>query len=190
MGFWNTLDNLLIIFFKITGEPVLDYFLGMFLLALLTVAIGEFTISLAFLINRKHLESQNARMVKMYNLSLAALKSGKQEEYKACNKEANDAFGRVFFNAIAFSAAYLWPVPFVLAWMQMRFAGIEIPLPFTRLTANYFVIFLLCYVLARLLFGALRPRLPYFGKIHRMLEAYAQKQAKIEGFADLLPKKN
>lgn len=169
------MDGVLIQLYRTTGYPVIDYFLGTFFLALLTVVVGEFTISLAFRFNRKHLATLNARLAKMHNLSLAALKAGEHGQYKACNKEANDAFGRVFFNAIAFSAAYLWPAPFALAWMQMRFGEIGIPVPFTGLAVNYLVVFLICYVLARMLFGKLRPKLPYFGKIQKMLDACGSK---------------
>lgn len=88
------------------------------------------------------------------------------------NKEANDAFGKVFFNAVALSAAYLWPVPFALGWMQLRFADVHIPLPFTPLAANYLVVFLLCYMLARLFFAAARPKLPYFSRIQRVLASH------------------
>lgn len=189
MALLAALDRLLIGFYRLTGNPVGDYFLGTFLIALLAVVLGEFTISLAFRFNRKHLAALNARLAKMHNLSLAALKAGEHGQYRACNREANDAFGRVFFNAIAFSAAYLWPVPFVLAWMQMRFGDIGIPVPFTGLAVNYLVVFLICYVLARMLFGTLRPKLPYFGKIQKMLDANGSKAEDLESFADLLPNK-
>ena len=42
------LDPVLIILYRLTGYPLVDYYLGTFLLALLTVLVGEFTISIVF----------------------------------------------------------------------------------------------------------------------------------------------
>lgn len=167
-----TLDRFLIVLYRFTGHPVSDYFLGTFLLALAAVLLGELTVGLAFQANRKHIEALNGRLNNLQRLSLAALAAGERERYRVLNKEANDAFGKVFFNAVALSAAYLWPVPFALGWMQLRFADVHIPLPFTPLAANYLVVFLLCYMLARLFFAAVRPKLPYFGRIQRVLASY------------------
>lgn len=180
LDFWSNLwiisDRLLILFYRITGNPVLDYFLGTFCVALVAVFIGELFISFAYLLNRGHITTINVRMTKFHNLSMSALKSGNKTEYKRHNKEANDAFGKVFFNAIALSAAFLWPIFFILAWMQTRFAGLKFPLPFGDLTVNYVAIFLLCYILARILFNMLRPRLPYFGRIKKMIDSCSESQ--------------
>jgi len=178
--FWNSLDHMLITFYRITGDPVSGFFLGTFLLALLAVVIGELTISVAYLLNRVHIKALNDRMARMHNLSLNALRSGQKEEYRRSNKEANDAFGRVFFNAVALSAASLWPVFFALSWMQERFMGIDFPVPFTGLTVNYVLIFLICYVLARILFGGMRSRLPYFSKVQKIVDEDAKKTPELE----------
>lgn len=162
----------LIVLYRITGNPVLDYFAGTFLLALLTVLIGEFTVSLVFKINKNHLDKLNARLADLHNLSLLALKKGDKKSYQACNKEANDAFGRVFFNMFGLSAASLWPIFFALAWMQQRFSGIGFPIPFTGYEVNYVVTFLVCYFLARILFGRIKHKLPYFKGVHEMLLTY------------------
>lgn len=190
MAFWHILDQVLIVFYRITGSPTFDFLLGTFLVALLTVVIGEFTISIAYLVNRKHLQKLNARMVEMNNASVAALKSREKAEYKAKNKEANDAFGRVFFNAIALSAACLWPVFFALAWMQLRFVDVRLPVTFTGLEANYVVVFLVAYILARILFGTLRPRLPYFRKVQQLLDEQAKTARNLDRFVDPVPKKS
>ncbi|MBE0466610.1 MAG: hypothetical protein IBX71_05225 [Candidatus Desulforudis sp.] len=190
MAFWHILDQVLIVFYRITGSPAFDFLLGTFLVALLTVVIGEFTISIAYLVNRKHLQKLNARMVEMNNASVAALKSREKAEYKAKNKEANDAFGRVFFNAIALSAACLWPVFFALAWMQLRFVDVRLPVTFTGLEANYVVVFLVAYILARILFGTLRPRLPYFRKVQQLLDEQAKTARNLDRFVDPVPKKS
>lgn len=184
--FWTALDQVLIVLYRITGNPVSDFFLGTFLLAFLTVVLGEFTASIAYRLNLKHLQGLNARMVEMNNASLAALRAGEKQQYKAQNKEANDAFGRVFFNAVALSAAFLWPIFFALSWMQLRFMDIKLYFPFTNLAANYVVVFLICYIFGRILFGYLRPRLPYFSKVQKMLDEYGEKTKKMDSLADLL----
>lgn len=188
-GFLSMLDNLLIVLYGVTGNPLFDYFLGTFLVALLAVIIGEFTISVVYLVNRKHLEGLNATMATHHNLSIAALKSGDKKEYQVQNKQASDAFGKVFFNSIALGAAHLWPCFFVLAWMQVRFADLRIPVLFTEWTVNYVFVFLVCYVLARILFNIMRPRLPYFSQVQKILDGCGKSVQNSEDFAGLLPSK-
>ncbi|MBU4533961.1 MAG: hypothetical protein KJ650_10105 [Firmicutes bacterium] len=185
MELWMSLDKVLIVLYRITGNPVLDFFVGTFLLAFATVVIGEFTASIAYRLNRKHLGSLNNRMVDMNNASITALKAGEKEQFKATNKQANDAFGRVFFNAIALSAAFLWPIFFALTWMQWRFMDIKFYVPFTGVAANYVVVFLICYVLGRILFGYLRPRLPYFRQVQKMIDECGASSRKMDSLADL-----
>ena len=169
------LDTILIILYRLTGHPLVDYYLGTFLLALLTVLVGELTISIVFRINRAHLEKLNARVEKMNRLSEEALKLGDEQAYRAINKEGNDAFGHLFFNKFGLSAASLWPIFFALAWMQERFSEIGLPLPWSGWEINYVFFFLLCYILARIFFGRVKRHLPYFKGVHQMLRAYDHK---------------
>jgi len=166
------LDPILILLYRLTGHPLVDYYVGTFFLALLTVVVGELTISLVFRINKAHLDKLNARVEKMQRLSSEALAAGDQAGYKACNKEGNDAFGQLFFNKFGLSAASLWPIFFALAWMQERFAEIGLPLPWIGWEINYFFFFLLCYILARIFFGRIKRKLPYFRGIHQTLLTY------------------
>jgi hypothetical protein len=168
----QVLDPILITLYRLTGYPLVDYYLGTFLLALLTVLVGELTISVVFRINKAHLDKLNARVEKMQRLSSDALAEGDQAGYKACNKEGNDAFGQLFFNKFGLSAASLWPIFFALAWMQERFAEIGLPLPWIGWEINYFFFFLLCYILARIFFGRIKRKLPYFKGIHQTLLTY------------------
>jgi len=171
----QVLDPILITLFRLTGYPLADYFLGTFLLAFLTVLVGEFTISLVFKVNRAHLDRLNARVEKMSHLSEEALRLGDEESYKACNKEGNDAFGHLFFNKFGLSAASLWPIFFALAWMQQRFAEVGLPLPWVGWEINYVFFFLMCYILARIIFGRVKRNLPYFRGVHLTLLSYEQK---------------
>jgi hypothetical protein len=169
-------DSLLINLYRFTGYPLVDYYLGTFLLAFLTVLVGEFTISLVFKVNKAHLDRLNARVEKMQGLSEEALRLGDEKSYKAINQEGNDAFGHLFFNKFGLAAASLWPIFLSLAWMQERFAEVDLPLPWTGWKINYVFFFLLCYILARILFGRLKPRLPYFKGVHEGLLAYEQRE--------------
>jgi hypothetical protein len=171
------LDPILIHLYRLTGFPLADYYLGTFLLAFLTVLVGEFTISIVFRVNKAHLDRLNARVEKMNRLSEDALRLGDEASYKAVNKEGNDAFGQLFFNKFGLSAASLWPIFFALAWMQERFSEIGLPIPGTGWEINYVAFFLLCYIPARILFGRLKKRLPYFRGMHQVLLSYEQEDA-------------
>ncbi|MCU0594030.1 MAG: hypothetical protein MUC98_01030 [Desulfobacterota bacterium] len=172
----QSLDPILITFYRLTGHPLMDYYLGTFLLALLTVVVGEITISIVFRINKTHLDKLNARVETMKHLSEEALKLGDEKAYRAVNKEGNDAFGHLFFNKFGLSAASLWPIFFALAWMQERFAEIGLPLPWVGWEINYVLFFLLCYIPARIFFGRVKRHLPYFKSVHQALRAYDPKR--------------
>jgi hypothetical protein len=185
-------DEILIQLYRLTGFTFLDYLLGTFILALLSVTLGELTISLALRFNRRHVEEITGNMIKANNLSIMALKARDKMSYKACNDRANDAFGKYFFNMIAYSASSLWPTFFALAWMQMRFNDVEFPffdpLSMVLPSTGYFPTFLLCYILARILFKNVRRYLPYFHSVQRMLDDVGQKDSdRLMTVADLLP---
>jgi len=159
-------DSVLASFYMLTGDPIWNYYIGTFLLALLAVIIGEFTISVVFRINRSHLEKLDKRLSDMKELSQKALDAGDEKSYRACNKEASEAFGRSFFNKFGLSAASLWPCFFALAWMQRHFMDASIPIPLVGLDVGYFPTFVVSYIAARIFFGKIRHRLPYFRSIH------------------------
>lgn len=162
MDWWNDLDGLLITLYRMTGWAVPDYFIGTFLLAMITVIIGDFTASLVYRANQGYYKRLNARLVELHETSMVALRLKDKPSYQAVNREANDTFGLLFFSMFGLSASYLWPVFFALAWMQTRFSGISFPLFIKGWTTGYFFTFLVLYLLARFIFVALKPHLPYF----------------------------
>ncbi len=173
--FFEWLDRLLIPLFRIVPNPVAGFFLGVFLLAIVTVVLGEFTISLAFRWNRRHIKTLNENLAREHQLSIDAAKTGDKKLWKVMNRRANDAFGKQFFAQFAMGVASLWPVFFALAFLQNRFAHIEFPLPFEGLgfrggTVNYFTIFLLEYILARILFGKVKRFIPYFRNMQALID--------------------
>jgi hypothetical protein len=155
----ESFDIVLISFYQVTGNPVVDYFIGTFLLALLSVLVGQATLAVVFRANRSHLEDLDGRIATLNRLTASAMKMGDKSSYKSINKEANDTYGHVFFNRFGLSAASLWPVFFALAWMQERFLDITVPVPWLGLEANYFVVFLLLYIAATILFRRARRRI-------------------------------
>ncbi|MFZ5633179.1 MAG: hypothetical protein ACOY40_10065 [Bacillota bacterium] len=165
MDWWTALDGFLISLYRLTGWPVPDYFTGTFLLAVITVLIGDLTTSLVFRANRGYYTRLNSRLGELHQLSMVALRLKEKSEYKAVNREANDTFGLLFFSMFGLSASYLWPAFFALAWMQTRFGDIRFPLFFKGWTTGYFFTFLVCYLLARIIFARLKPYIPYFKNV-------------------------
>ena len=184
METWTTLylwtDRFLISFYRLVDNPILGYYLGTAVLCLLCVVIGQITLATTFLWNRRHIDRDNQEMVHMHNLSVKALILKDKKAYKLCNKQANDAFGKVFFSQIAMSISSLWPVPFALAWMQTRFSEVafELPvrLPLLGETVGYLFTALPIYILMYILFGKIKSKLPFFSYMARILAEYDTKE--------------
>jgi len=151
---WIWLDVVFISPYRWLENPVAGFFLGTLVLSLWCVLIGKVCGLVVWMMNRSHMRSLERETVKMHNLSLRAILSRDKVSYTACNKEANEAFGRYFFAQLAAGAATLWPVPFALAWMETRFSEVTFPLasPLSLVmpAVGYLPIFLLCYVLLRM----------------------------------------
>ncbi len=152
----------------------LQYMISCFLAALLSVLVGEFTISLGYRINRSHIRKLNQEFQMYQGLSEEASVVADPNTYRVINREGNEAFGRLFFYKIALSAASLWPIFFALEWLQGRYGPQEPLIPGTYWESNYVVAFLICYIGDRILFGRLKKKIPYFRRIGKMLEEDSQ----------------
>ncbi|HMK37021.1 MAG TPA: hypothetical protein VK463_18245 [Desulfomonilaceae bacterium] len=183
------IDPFLIALYRMSGYALLDFFVGTFILASIALVIGEFTISVLFLINRKHIDKITGDVVRYQNLSVDALTAGDKESYSSANKLANEAFGKSFFMQIALSAGSLWPIFFALSWMQGRFAQIEFPLMFTGMSVGYIGVFLLMYATAYLIFKRIKYKLPYFRRIKNILDMYDQRSREMKDFSDIVPQR-
>ena len=174
-------DSLLIYSFRLIPVPILGYYLGSAVVALLCVILGQLTIAAAFTWNRRYIDSDNHRMIHMHNLSMRALLAKDKIAYKKINREANDAFGKVFFAQIALAVSSLWPLPLAIGWMQSRFLDVTFPLPVTLPwvgdKVGYLFTFLPIYILVYILFGKIKRWLPFFRKIARILDQYDQEGA-------------
>lgn len=184
-AFFRILDPYLIWFYRLTGSAWVDFFLGTLVLAFIALIIGEFSIGAIFLATRKHIDRSAEEAIKYQNMSVDALAHGNKPAYTAANKLANDAFGKSFFQQIALSAAFLWPIPFALAWMQYRFLEVDFPVPGTGFSVNYIAVFLLLYVVAYFLFKRVKYRLPFFRRLKVILDSYDTQTREVKSLADL-----
>lgn len=166
--FYQILDPYLIYCYRLTGHVAADFVIGTLVLACIAMLIGEFTVFLAFRFTHKRLGEKTAEAEKYQNLSMDALKAGNKEAYQAANTLAKDAFGHSFFQQLALSAAFLWPVFLALAWMQYRFLEVEFPIPGTTWSLGFIGAFIIIYIAAYL---ALK-RLPWFRRLKGVLASY------------------
>ncbi len=188
---YTHLDSFLIFFFRQADNPMLGYLIGIAFVALLCVILGEISMGLAYRWNHAYLARDNRRLVRLQNGSLRALKARDQEGYRALNREANDAFGKVFFTQVALAAASLWPLPFAMHWLQARFGDVlfafPMTLPGTGDNVGYAFTFIPMYILMRIVFGRLKNHLPFFRGI-RILQRHAQVDGEqMLSLADVFP---
>ena len=160
--FYQVLDPYLIWSYRLTGHTAVDFVMGTFVLACISILIGEVTVSLAYRFTRNSLGKKTSEAEKYQNLSIEALKAGNKEAYEAANKLAKDAFGHTFFQQAALSSAFLWPVFFALAWMQYRFLEVEVPLPLLPVSLGFIGVFIIIYVATYFLFKQVKRRVTFF----------------------------
>ena len=144
--FAQLIDQLLIKFYRFTGNAGVDFVLGTFILVCLCMLIGEITLAVVFKLSRRHIEKHVQEATDYQDLSVSALKAGNKEAYRAADKLAKEAFGQTFFQQMALSAAFLWPVCFALGWMQQRFLDMEFPIPGTGWSMGFIGPFVIIYV--------------------------------------------
>lgn len=181
-NFYLAFDAVFVGGYRLTGFALLDYLIGTLLLCLVAVVVGEVTVSLALRINKRYTDSMNAETERNEKLSIAAYEAGDMVSYRALNKAATDSWGKQFFTMAAYSAGILWPIPFVLHWMQWRFGEVAFPIafPFSLLFTEgvgYLFTFFPLYILARIIFKRLRPWLPYFRGVQKMLDEADRRSA-------------
>lgn len=160
-----TLDPWLILPFRWLDAPMPAFLLGIFVLSLVCVFLGDI-VSLGVLrLNRKVFGGYIKDMVHHHELSITAAKTGSKENFKAVNRQAHDAFGKYFFSQAAVFTSSIWPVPFALAWMDIRFQGVLIKLPVVDSEVNYVFFFLPLYILARFLYSRTIGRIPWYLRV-------------------------
>ena len=170
------LDAALMAPFRWPSSALLGMWLGSACLAAYCVVIGELCAAGLFLLHRRHFTGMQDGMVRYHNISVQALHAGDKETYLAANKMAREDFGKSFFAQAAAGMSSLWVVPFALAWMSLRFEGIELyRVPGTEKHAGYVFVFLVAYIALRIAFSRwAKPRLPLFRRIAAMKKQAAE----------------
>lgn len=136
------LDPYLIWFFRLTGQAAVNFFIGTAVVAFLALLLGKLGSALVLAAGRRYSQGLTGEAKKYQDLSIQALQVGDRPAYEAANKMANEAFGKSFFLGVAQSAAFFWPVGFILAWMQYRFLGLAFPIPVIGWSVGYIGIFI------------------------------------------------
>lgn len=192
MNVWDAVypyvDAALIFFYRLPGHSAAGFYLGTLVLCMAAVVVGEATYILAYMLNRRHYEAGQDEMVHMHNLSIRAIAAKDKASYKAANSLANESFGKSFFSQAALFCASLWPVPFLLGWMSLRFRDVGVP--FFGLSVSYVAVFLPTYILCRFGFSKIKGRLPFFSKAQASMRQTAEKREKTLSWADLGGKKD
>lgn len=168
-GMLQALDPYLIWAFRLLDDPWISFFLGMAFLNLVCVILGDISSLLVRRMNRKVYGKYHDQMVRHHNLSVEALKHSDKEAYKAVNKQAHEAFGKYFFSQAGAFTLSIWPLPFALAWMELRFGGLPLTLPFAVPgvgdTVMYPFFFIPMYIAVRILYGRIMRRVPFYQRI-------------------------
>ena len=167
--FFVALDPFVIWAFRVSEESWVGFLFGSLILNLACVMLGDVTSILARRLNRKVYGAYHDEMVKHHNLSVKALRTSDKEAYKAVNKQAHEAFGIYFFSQAGAFALSIWPLPFALAWMEMRFGGIPMDLPFAipgvGKSVFYPFFFIPIYIVVRISYGKLMRMSPVYRRI-------------------------
>ena len=163
------LDPVLMLGFGLISPPWAGFLFGLFLSALVVTLVGELTFGAVYLFNRRHYADISREMTAHHNLAVRALAVKDKTSYVACNRLANEAFGKNFFSHIALFASSLWPVPFMLGWLDYRFGPVALNLPVAGEVGPAFA-FIPLYICVRIGFSRVRGRVPVFRQIKEMID--------------------
>ncbi|MDR1776947.1 MAG: hypothetical protein LBR31_03860 [Desulfovibrio sp.] len=160
------LDAFLIAPFRWPESAYAGMWLGSGILAFYCLALGECVVASLYLLHHRYYAQDAAEMTRCHRISMNALHSGDREAYLAANMLAREHFGKNFFSGASLGLSSLWPLPFALGWMALRFEGIDLyALPVWNCKAGYVFVLLSQYMALRLCFGRVRKFLPLFGRV-------------------------
>ena len=160
------LDPWFIAPFRLLSSPAAGYLLGVVILALQCIIIGDLSATLVTWFNRQYIRKIQGEMTRHHDLAEMALMQGDKESYKAVNRQALDAFGHSFSLGAAIFCVSIWPMPYALAWLNLRFADapLELPvsLPLVGNELGYFPSFLLLYIVVRMVYSLLMKNFSWY----------------------------
>lgn len=181
------LDPAIIWAFRLSGGPWSGFFLGSALLNLFCVVLGDVSSTLVRRMNRKIYGGYHEAMVHNHNLSVQALRNADKDAYKAVNKQAHEAFGKYFFSQAGAFTLSIWPLPFALAWMDMRFGSIPFTLPFSIPGVGQAVMFqfffIPVYIALRMVYGRVMRRFAWYRRVQSWASHASDKE--MLSFVDL-----
>jgi len=163
------LDAFLIAPFRWPADAHAGIWLGSAFLSLYCLLLGEITAVVLYLLHHQIHDADTNEMLHFHKVSMDALHAGNKEAYLAANTMAREHFGKSFFAGAALGLSSLWPIPFALAWMSLRFEGIILyELPWEGYGAGYVFVLLIVYICFRLCFGKVKKFLPLFARAERL----------------------
>lgn len=175
--FFLVFDPWLIAPFRWLPSATAGYILGVIVLALYCVIIGDLSATLVTYFNTKYIKKIQGKMDHHHHLSEQALMRGDKESFKAVNSQALDAFGHSFSLGAAIFCVSIWPMPFALAWLNLRFADapleLAVHLPFLGNTIEYFPSFLLLYISVRMIYSSIMRRFTWYSGTKARLSGQA-----------------
>ena len=162
-NFFLVLDAWLIAPFRWPASPLVGFFWGSVFLAVQSVAVGHLCLLGMMAVQRPVRSKYDAEAAKRSDLAVQALQVQDKTAYLAQNRLAKDAFGRSMALAVGRMTATLWPAVAGLAWMDLRFRGVPLELPFTLPgvgnTVYYPFFFIPLYIVLRLIWARIWPNL-------------------------------
>lgn len=180
---FSELDAIFIAPFRWLVEPLAGFWLGTTLIAFYCLIFGELTYAMLFLSQKSRFISMQDEVIRYHNLSVDAIHAGNKEAYLAANSIAHEKFGKSYFALAAAGMARVWPVPFALAWMSLRFEGVDIlQIPGTSLHAGYVFALILSYFVERLLLFPLKKYLPIFSRIEDIKRRARERRGEVHHF--------
>ncbi len=182
--FFFFLDDFLIAPFRLFLSPILGFWFGCSVLALYCIVLGELSFLIVYIFNRNFYIELNQGMTEMHNISVEAIRRKNKQIFKDANWWANEYFGKVFFSQMALFAVSIWPVPFAMGWLQLRFSGIAVHI-LAGVDFGYGFVFLSVYIVLRIGFSKIRRKIPILKKLDEMRQADGEKAGKITSWTEL-----
>lgn len=187
-NFFSLVDTILISPYRVGLPSVAAFWFGTSILAFYSIILGEISMNIGYLVNRKYYSGLNTEMIRMHNISIEAIRRQNKSIFKSANTWANEYFGKVFFSHAALFAISLWPVPFAMGWLQKRFSGIDIhTVPVLNFGLEYPFVFISAYIILRYLFSKVRKFIPGFKKMDKIREEDALESGEMKSWNDLVP---
>ncbi len=179
------LDPWLIAPYRWPASASAGYLLGTAILALHCVILGDLSTTAVAYVNRGYLQKIRKKMEHNHRLSEKALMLGDKESFKAVNRQGLEAFGYSFSMGAALFCVSIWPMPFGLAWMNLRFAEAPLSMPagfpfWGGKDVHYFTSFLLCYLIVRICYAQLMNRLSWYRSLKAVITGAHSPQATVD----------